>query len=446
MPFPVIPQNVTVHLGAPSANAPNVTVPFAEYIKNVASSEIYPTWPENAIRANVLAQISYTLNRIYTEYYPSRGYPFDITSTTQFDHAFVPDREIYENISRIVDEIFNNYIVREGQIVPLFAQFCDGVRTQCDGLSQWGSVTLANQGLTPFQILQNYYGQDIALVDNAPVGNNVPTYPGVPLRRGTAGEDVRTIKRELNRIGRNYPAIPAIDTADDIFDQPTENAVRQFQRIFNLAADGIVGKSTWYKLKEIYSGVKRLSELSGEGLTLAEAERKYPKALGPGDSGVQVRVLQYYLAFLGYFLPALPPIEITGEYDAATRDAVFTFQNRYGLPVDGIVGRDTWNRLQQVYNETVTQLPSDYQRYLGEAYPGRFLSLGDTGEDVTVLQQNLRNIATSDSTVPAVAVTGTFDETTEQAVRMLQKQYGFEENGAVGPILWSIITTRGNGF
>ena len=161
MPFPVVPEYITVHLGPPNEAAENVTVPFTSYIKNVASSEVYPTWPENALRANILAQISVALNRVYTEYYRSRGYDFDITSSTRYDQAFVPGRSTFENIDRLVDDIFNNYIVRQGNVEPLYAQFCDGVRTQCAGLSQWGSVDLAEQGLTPYEILQYYYGDNI---------------------------------------------------------------------------------------------------------------------------------------------------------------------------------------------------------------------------------------------------------------------------------------------
>ena len=156
MSYPIIPESIVVHLGFPDQPAENVTVPFADYIKNVASSEIYPTWPESAIRANVLAQISYALNRVYTEHYPSKGYDFDITNTTQFDQAYTAGGEVFENIGRIVDEIFNNYVVRQGRVEPLFAQFCDGVQSQCAGLSQWGTVALADQGLTPYEILQYY--------------------------------------------------------------------------------------------------------------------------------------------------------------------------------------------------------------------------------------------------------------------------------------------------
>jgi hypothetical protein len=309
---PIIPQTITVHLGPPNQAAENVTVPFADYIKNVASSEIYPTWPESAIRANVLAQISFALNRVFTEYYPSRGYDFDITNTTRYDQAYTQGGEVFENIGQIVDEIFNNYIVRQGRVEPLFAPFCDGVRTQCQGLSQWGSVYLANQGLTPFQILQYYYGQNIGIVTNAPVGTNVPSYPGIPLQRGSFGEEVRQLQIELNRIGKNFPAIPAIPAITGVFDVPTEQAVIRFQDVFNLYVDGIVGKATWYKVKEIYNGVKRLSELSGEGLTFSEAQQVYPNILRFGDTGIAVRIVQYYLAFLGYFYPDLPPIAIEG--------------------------------------------------------------------------------------------------------------------------------------
>ena len=207
---PVIPQNITVHLGAPNENAQNVTVNFIDYIKNVASSEIYPTWPDEAITANVLAIISYALNRIYTEWYRSRGYDFDITNSTAVDQAFVPDREIYENISRIVDNIFNDYVVKRGSVEPYFTQFCNGTTSTCAGLSQWGTVTLANSGLTAFQILQNYYGTDIGIVENAPVADIAESYPGVPVRIGDFGNNVKIIQTQLNRIARNYPAIPKI--------------------------------------------------------------------------------------------------------------------------------------------------------------------------------------------------------------------------------------------
>ena len=442
--LPIIPQTVTVHLGAPNEQAENVTVSFTEYIKNVASNEIYPNWPEAALRANILAQITFALNRIYTEYYPSRGYDFDITNNTLYDQAFRPDGEIFGNISEIVDEIFNNYIVRNGSIVPLYAQFCDGVYVQCSGLSQWGSVRLAEQGMNAFQILQYYYGDNIRLVMDADVGNNTPSYPGVPLRRGSFGDDVLIIKRELNRIALNYPAVPRISSLTGVYDFETERAVTAFQEIFNLEPDGVVGKATWYKIKQIYAAVKRLSDITGEGLEISEVERRYTRALKFGDSGVDVEALQYYLAFLGYFFPELPPIPITGYFGEQTRDAVFTFQSLYGLKVDGIAGERTFREVERAYRAAVSELPANYRSAIGEPYPGRFLVFGDSGESVSIIQRYLSIISRTDPQIPQMNVTGTFDEATRNAVFALQRQLGIEQNGAIGPVEWSRIITRGN--
>lgn len=446
MDIPTVPRQITVHLGAPNANAENITLPFNEYIKNVASSEIYPTWPKEAIIANILAQISFTLNRIYTEYYRSRGYDFDITSTTQYDHAFKKNGEIFSNISQTVDEIFNNYIVRDGNIEPLFAQFCDGVRTQCGGLSQWGSVELANSGMNALEILKSYYGNNISLVNDAPVGENIPSYPGTPLSRGDFGEEVYRIKIQLNRIGKNYPAIPGIPYTNAAFDAPTEEAVKAFQKIFNLTPDGIVGKSTWYKIKEIYAGVKRLNELAGEGLTITEAQRVYPNALVPGTAAEAVRTVQYYLSFLSFFFENIDFVPLTGIFDAETEKAVRAFQETYGLNADGIVGRQTWNKLTSVYNDIVSSLPADYQTVLGTVFPGKMLVLGDSGDSVRIIQENLNNISEYDPAVPKVNVTGVYDDATLSAVAVLQAQIGREATGAVDPIIWSEIITRGSGI
>jgi peptidoglycan hydrolase-like protein with peptidoglycan-binding domain len=444
MASPVIPTYITVHLGRPNQPAENVTLPFTEYIKNVASSEIYPTWPENAIRANILAQISFALNRIYTEYYRSRGYDFDITNNTAIDQAFNKDGEVYSNISAIVDEIFNNYIVRRGRVEPLYAQFCDGYTTSCNGLSQWGSVTLANRGLSPIEILRYYYGDDISLVYNAPISDNTQSYPGTALRRGSFGDDVVTIKRELNRISQNYPAIPKIQYINGVFDLETENAVKKFQEIFNLSPDGIVGKATWYKIKQIFASVKRLSELTGEGLTISEVSRRYTRELSMGSQGEDVEALQYYLAFIGYFFPELPPIPITGFFGELTRDAVFSFQNTYGLPVTGVVDANVFNRIEQVYNTVVSELPANYQSAIGEPYPGRFLVEGDRGESVRIIQGYLNKIGQNVEQIPVIEADGIFGVRTKAAVIALQQYLGIEQTGAIGPVEWAEIITLGN--
>ena len=233
---PFIPETITVHLGYPDSDAPNVTVGFASYVKNVASSEVYPTWNENALRANIYVIVSFALNRIYTEWYRSRGYDFDITATTQFDQKFINGREYFENISYLVDELFNDYVRRQGRVEPLFTAFCNGTTSTCEGLSQWGTQALAERGYTPYEILQYYYGEDIDIVKNAPVQTAMPSYPGIELKNGAFGNDVKFVQVWLNRISRNYPAIPKIPAADGIFDTATEEAVRKFQQVFGLAS------------------------------------------------------------------------------------------------------------------------------------------------------------------------------------------------------------------
>ena len=442
--LPTIPTNITVHLGAPNAPAENLTVPFTDYIKNVASSEIYPNWPEESLRANILAQISFTLNRVYTEYYRSRGYDFDITNSTRYDHAYTKNGEVFDTVSLIADEIFNNYIRRVGTVEPLFAAFCDGVQTQCGGLSQVGTVELANNGYTALEILQYYYGDDIEIVRNAPLSNDTQSYPGTPFSVGSFGDDVRKLKNELNRIARNYPAIPRIENVTSVFDREMDNSVRAFQRIFNLTDDGIVGKATWYKIKQVFSAVKRLSEITSEGLTIPEIDRVYKEVMQLGDSGPEVETVQYYLAFLGYFYPQLPPIAVTGFFDEETRDAVFTFESVYGLVIDGIVDANTFAAIEGVYREAVSRLPANYQSAIGEPYPGRFLVEGDTGENVRVIQGYLNRIGRTDPAIPVIDVDGVFGPQTKAAVIALQKQLGVEENGAIGPVEWVEIIMRGN--
>lgn len=437
--FPVIPEQITVHLGTPDSVAENVTVPFVDYIKNVASSEIYPTWPENSLRANIYAIISFALNRIYTEWYRSRGYDFDITNTTQFDQAFIKNREYFENISLIVDEIFNDYLTKEGDIQPLFAQFCNGTTSTCQGLSQWGTVTLAESGLTPFEILENYYGNDIRIVENAPVEDIGESYPNIPLRLGTASNGVKTIQTELNRISRNYPAIPKIAVENGIFGTDTENAVKEFQEIFNLPVTGVVDKATWYKIKQYYTGVKKLGELVSEGISLEEATVPYTTVLREGMQGVDVSTLQYYLNIIAYFNPSLNLSPLDSYFGPATTQAVRDFQQYYGLTVTGIVEEDTWRTLDKIYIDTVGSLPSNYTNGRAKLYPGYFLSEGSQNESVRDLQTYLSTIGSVFPEIPEIPVTGYFGTQTRDAVFAFQRLFGLPETGAVGPVTWYYI-------
>lgn len=361
--IPYVPRTITVHMGAPDQYAENVTVNFPDYVKNVASSEIYPTWEPAAIRANVLAIISFALNRVYTEFYPSRGYDFQITATTAYDQKFIRGRSVFENVSQIVDEIFNDYIRRQGFVEPLAAKFCNGTTTTCDGLSQWGSQAMAQAGSNSMEILRNYYGDDIELVVDAPIQDIQQSYPGTPLRLGSVGREVAVVQVMLNRISQNYPAIPKIRPVVGNFDADTENSVRAFQRIFNLTPDGVVGKATWYKMVYLYVGVTNLSELVSQGQTFFDIQFQFPGTLREGDRGSDVQVLQYMLALLAEFDNALHPETVDGVFGPNTTRAVRTYQSLVGLPADGIVGPVTWNSIYDHFATADQFLRRDMARF-----------------------------------------------------------------------------------
>lgn len=362
--LPFIPQRITVHLGSPSSYAANVTVSFTDYVKNVASSEIYPTWDESALQANILAIVSFALNRVYTEFYRSRGYDFDITNSTAYDQAFVNGRSFFSNISRLVDNLFNDYLRRPGFVEPLAAKFCNGTTVTCEGLSQWGSQNLALQGYDSVQILRSYYG-NVEIVNNAPIRGITSSYPGTPLRRGSSGPSVVIIQVELNRISQNYPAIPKLASVDGIFGSRTEASVIAFQRIFDLNPDGIVGQATWYALVRLYTAVTNLSELRSLGQQFYSINWEYPDPIQEGDTGEKVRHLQYMLSVLSAFIPNIPPVEIDGIFGPATKNAVLAAQRWFGLPETGLVNDDTWDEIYDQFSgiET-TSLRSE------ETFPG----------------------------------------------------------------------------
>ena len=258
----VIPEYVVVHDGSPSdSTAKDYYVRYRDYIKNVASSEIYATWPDNTIRANVLAIMSFTLNRVYTEWYRNKGYDFTITSSTAFDHKWMHGRNIFESISRIVDELFDNYLSRPGVRQPILTQYCDGQRVQCPNwMTQWGSKYLGDQGYSAIEILRNFYGSNMYINTAEEISGIPASWPGQPLDIGSSGNKVRQIQEQLNAIANAYPALPKI-SVDGVFGESTQNAVKKFQQIFGLPATGIIDYSTWYEIQEIYVGVTRIAEL-----------------------------------------------------------------------------------------------------------------------------------------------------------------------------------------
>ena len=437
--YPVVPNNITVHLGKPAEAARNITIPFTDYIANVASSELYPTWPKNALIANIYTIISFALNRIYNEWYPSKGYQFDITSSPSFDQTFIENRSTYENIDTIVEEIFNNYVVKGNQVQPYFTTYCDGRVKTCDGLSQWGSVSLASQGKTPLEILKYYYGNDITIKYDAQVGEDASTYPGFDLTLGSFGNPVLEMQRDLRRIRQNYPAIPDIKTTLGIYDQETQEAVKKFQSIFTLPVTGVIDKGTWYKIKYVYTSVKKLSDLYSEGVTKEEATFLYNDELKYGDTGIEVQYIHYFLDAIAFLDKDIPRLKTNSIYTNNTVEMVRAFQEKYRLPVTGVFTYADFKVLIDAYDNILKSFPSMYQDYVSELYPDYFLTRGMSGEDVRRFQKFLLAICKYDKSIPGVRVNGIFDELTEASVLKIQQDYGFDVNGIVGPLLWKKV-------
>ncbi len=434
--FVAIPNYVTVHLGTPTSDAQDVTVTFSNYIKNVCSSEIYPTWPENSIRANIYCQISLVLNRIFTEWYRSRGYNYDITNSTSYDQYFVYGRNIFENISRIVDEIFNVYIRRGTSKEPFYAEYCNGTTVTCPGLSQWGTVSLANQGYTPLQILRYYYGNTVALYEAPFVDQTIESYPGTALRFGSTGSSVAIIQEQLNRIRRNYPLIPSAGAVDGVFGAGTQAAVRTFQSIFNLTVDGIVGKATWYRISYIYTAVTKLAELGSEGITTPNLVTPVPSAvLSVGSRGSLVSLAQYLLDVAADTYDGLYPVAIDGVYGPNTYNAVYYFQQQRGIRADGVIGSITWNELYKTFYSALNAITP-----VGStAYPGTALRVGSTGSSVSLIQRYLNYISSFFEGIDQVTIDGIFGNATRAAVVAFQRTFGLAADGVVGPATWNRI-------
>ena len=437
--YPIVPNNITVHLGTPEENARDITIPFTDYLSNVASSELYPTWPKNALIANIYTIISFAMNRVYNEWYRSKGYNYDITSSPLYDQTYIENRSTYENINNIVSDIFNNYVIKGNQVQPYFTRYCDGKITKCDGLSQWGSVSLANQGKTPLEILKYYYGNDINIKYDAPVGDNTPGFPGDNIGLGYAGNPVLLIQRDLRRIRKNYPAIPDITNTLGIYDEETELAVRKFQEIFNLPITGIVDKGTWYKIKYIYTSVKKLSDIYSEGLQEKDVTFLYADELKYGDTGIEVEYIHYFLDALAFLDNDIPRLRTNSIYTNNTESMVKAFQKKYNLPVTGIFTYRDWNVLKNAYRNILNSFPNEYKNFVDELYPDYFLTKGMIGKDVKRFQKFLLLICKYDKSIPGVRVNGVFDDLTENSVMKIQQDYGFDINGVVGPLLWKKV-------
>ena len=431
----IIPKNITVHLGKPAASARNVTVSFRDYIANVASSEVYPTWPEQALRANIHCQISLALNRIYTEWYPSKGYTFNITNSTSYDQYYVHGRTVFDVMVRITDDIFNTYLRKTGTVNPYYAEYCDGKSVTCPGLKQWGTVTLANQGRNALSILKYYYGNNIEIIRTNNIQSIPQSYPGSPLRQGSTGAAVFTLQRQLNRITKDYPFLGLL-TVDGIFGRKMTETVKKFQKQFNLTADGVVGRSTWYKISYIYVSVKDLAELTSEGETfsgtLSDGSWNFGSSvLKQGSTGSEVEQVQFWLSTLAQYESSIPSVTVDGVYGSGTAAAVRAFQRLYGLTVDGIVGRTTWTELYDQFRS----IQSD--NGTPNAYPGTALRQGSSGQNVRLVQFWLKIARTVYSSLNNVTVDGIFGSSTAAAVRRFQTYFGLTSDGVVGRTTWN---------
>ncbi|MDF2676172.1 MAG: putative peptidoglycan-binding protein [Bacillota bacterium] len=435
-----VPENITVHLGPPDdLSAENVTLPYIDYIKNVASSELYPTWPESTIRANIYAINSITLNRLFTEWYKTKGYNFDITNSTQYDQSFVQGRGTFSTIDKIVDELFNDYIVTQGEIVPLFTTYCDGRTSQCEGMYQWGTVDLANQGYLPIEILQYYYGENINIVTDAPVAGFTESYPGTPLKVGDSGILVLIMQIALNGISVNFPAIPKINPINGIFTANMEESVKEFQRIFNLAPDGTLNKATWYKILNINAAVRKLAELSAKGSIVSTLPGIITPEIEKTIVLPSIQIQQYFINVLSTYYNTIPSVEITGVPNPETRTAIMEFQKVMKLPVTGILNTETWNLMYKGAMEILKDVPPTeifLPRYL---FPNIIYKRGSAGSGVYNIQQYLSFISQFIPSIKAPYPDGVFDEDTETSVIAFQKNFGLKPNGIVEKITWDKI-------
>ncbi|MCL2828283.1 MAG: peptidoglycan-binding protein [Oscillospiraceae bacterium] len=452
-----IPDYITVHLGRPTdTSARNVRVRFIDYIKNVASSEVYGTWPRNSLIANVHAIVTFALNRIYTEWYRSRGFNFDITNSTAFDQYYREGAQIFDSINKVVDDVFDQYVHRQGLINPFFTSFCSGTTATCNGLSQWGTVTLANQGRTPLEILRYYYPNDIVVSPVENVAGITESFPGAALRMGSTGDTVRRMQNYLNRIRVNFPLIPQIQSPNGTFGEDTAEAVRVFQRTFNLTPDGIIGRNTWNRIISIYTGVTRLAELDSQGHRYTIGETPPDVVLRRGSRGRDVRELQFLINAISPFFDGVPPVIEDADFDTETQNAVIDFQRNFDLTPDGVVGPTTWAKLYAVYRgiqqNRPTPVPMPTPSPISPPqppaptppppYPGTLLRVGSRGDDVRLIQTYLGAIRRDHPSIPALTVDGIFGPVTQSAVTAFQREFGLTPDGVIGPLTWAALTEQ----
>ncbi len=438
--LPDIPAYITVHLGAPDEEAENVTVSFPDYIKSVASTTIDPNIPEQALYAVIYAQISRALYRIIDRSYRKQGYGFDITNDPVLDLDYVYSAGVYGNINEIVDNIFNEYISREYDVDPINAEICyEGIR--CRGLSVEGSIEMAENGSGYEEILRYYYGRDIIIIRNATVsGLQNGIFFDYPMFQGQSGADISSLQIALNRISANYTTIPYIENTNGIYGGETSDAVREFQRIFDLNVTGRVEKDTYYKLLYVLDSLYRLNYLVYQGQQLEDIPAELRSELRYGSVGNLVKLLQYYLLFVSTFDGRVPPLDIIGVFGEKTYQSVTAFQRIFGFEPDGVVTQEVWNVLLDVYDGLYSSLPPSAFSETAVPYQGNILVLGSVGTEVRYLQSYLNKVAEIYPELPNLTVNGEFDDQTEDAVKAFQRLFGIKETGVVTSTTWNTLS------
>jgi len=444
LPAVAIPYFITVHLGRHTAQAQNVRVPFLDYIKNVTSHEIFDEWSEEALIANIYCIVSLTLNRIYTEFYRSMGYSFDITSETYMDQKFIYGGVIGAKISALVDRLFNNYLAVVGHNEPFLSLYNDGNKVNIPGrLSQWGSFYDArDRHMNAWQIIKKYYSQNLELRECGNHGDVPESYPGYTLTLGSRGDVVRSMQLYLNRILGRYTDI-IINPADGVYGQQTRSSVILFQKLYNLPQNGQIDRRNWYEISRIYAVEKGLWEMYSEGERIGIGVTPPKQVIRQGDTGTMVLELQFLLGFIAMYHSEIPFAAQTSRFDSLTAEGVRVFQRMYGVAVDGVVGATTWRMLYDVYwgimQNTVppkpippvippqTEIPP---------FPGVSLSIGSTGPNVRLVQEAINKLAEVTPGLWKIAADGIFGNGTRAAVVNFQSMFGLTADGIVGPNTW----------
>lgn len=434
----VVPKKITVHLARPAVSAANVTVSFQDYIANVASSEVYPTWPEQALRANILAQISLALNRIWTEWYPSRGYSFNITNSPGVDQAYVRGRTVFAVMERLTAELFNTYVRRTGDTEPYYTEYCDGKSVTCPGMKQWGTVERAKEGKSALEILRYYYGSRVQLVTTNNIASIPQSYPGSPLRRGSTGTPVRALQYNLRLLAAYYRDVPTV-TVDGTFGAATRRAVIAWQEHAGLTVDGVVGRLTW---QSIYDSAQQVSA-SGPAVTVRAPDTP-EETLKVGDSGQKIRILSQILEFLAQFLPEITPSGLTDTFDDALETTVRSAQQTLGRTVTGEVTPADWLAFYRAALSLGAVNPASAAPEPQEVWPGAALTLGSSGPAVLQVQQWLNEIAAQDCSASFVPETGEFDTTTQTALEAWQIANNITPLGVVDDSVWKQLKADAN--